>query len=495
MLRRFGILLVLLSAAVASADAPRDRFTLGGYFRIMTRPDLQGGDGRLGFWNLYGRLLNEGPYAALEMKLDVLQEQPGRNDVWASVHAKVEGGSVSTADIFNGNLGQYRVSQLYVKAGNIALDHVTWQLGTLDTYFGDLGLYDAKPAEIFFDTVGLSGRYEHERVQLLVGVGDSGFLTKGANYNTLLTGGGTLRVRIIPSHFELGVGGQYAAEPEVQGNRRAPYQTPGITYEDYFRHEVAQHFVEANPTVEQLFPNPQPARADSWKLIAYVGFGGVGPLLWNNFFINYLKRHPDGPYTETFNGRTFDIHVTEFTDERYQVNAGNEMQLRIIPNLFDLNWGLLYGYHFNKDDQIAANDDNRLFYSTVVRGQIYVTSTLHILIEGSAARELSLNGNQYRLHRDSVFRSSGGISDARGLEFGDSPERDTFQWKGGIVMSPLGRGIYTRPQLRLLYGGQYSNTQAAFGSGFVEDLSQYNVFVGPERHFHHVISLEAEGWF
>src|SRR6476620_8250514 len=114
-MKRFGFLAVLLCAAAASADAPRDRFTLGGYFRIMTRPDLQGGDGRLGFWNLYGRLLNEGPYAALEMELDVLQEQPGRNDVWAAVHAKIEGGSISTADMLNGNLGQYRVSQLYVR--------------------------------------------------------------------------------------------------------------------------------------------------------------------------------------------------------------------------------------------------------------------------------------------------------------------------------------------------------------------------------------------
>lgn len=489
------VLLTLVSAFAASADAPRDRFTLGGYFRIMTRPDLQGGDGRLGFWNLYGRLLNEGPYAALEMKLDVLQQSPGTNDVWASVHAKVEGGSVSTADIFNGNLGQYRLSQLYVNAGNIALSNVTWQVGTLDAYFGDLGLYDAKPAEIFFDTVGFSGRYERERLQLLVGVGDSGFLNKGANYNTMLTGGGMARVRLLPGHFEVGVGGQYAFEPQVQGNVRAPYQTPGITYEDYYRREVAQHFVEANPTVEQLFPNPDAREADSWKLIGYVGFGGYGPLRWNNFFINFLKRHPDGPYTESFNGRTFTIYVTDFTDQRYQVNAGNEMQLTIVPDRFDLNWGVLYGYHYDLDDAIAANDNNRQFYSTVVRGQLYLTETIHFLVEGSAARELSLNGNQYRLHRESVFQSSGGISNARGLEFGDTNERDTIQWKGGLVLNPNGRGIYNRPSLRLLYGGQWSNTHAAFGSGFVENLSQYNVFTGPERHWHHVISLEAEGWF
>lgn len=492
---RLTLLLFALVSSVSFADAPKDRFSGGGYFRIMTRPDLQGGDGRLGFWNLYGRLLNEGPYAALELRLDVLQNAPGRNDVWAAVHGKIEGGSVSTADMLNGNLGQYRVSQLYVRSGNLLLKNVTWQLGTLDSYFGDLGLYDVKPAQVFFDTVGLSGRYDYGRLELLLGVGDSGFFNKGLNYNTMLTGGGTVRVRVLPGHFEVGTGGQYAFEPTVEGNRRAPYQTPGVRYEDFYRREIAQRFVEANPTVEQLFPNPVAAQAASWKVIGYVGFGGWGPLLWNNFFVNYLKRHPEGPYSESFNGRTFNIHVTEFTDERYQINAGNEMQLRIIPDRLDVNWGVLYGHHFDRDNQIGADENNRQFYSTVVRAQVYLTSTVHLLFENALAREISLNGNLFRLSRSSVFKSSDGISDARGLAFGDSTTRDTWQIKGGIVLNPAGRGIYTRPSLRLLYGGQWSNTHAAFGSGFVEDLSQYNVFQGPERHWHHLISLEAEGWF
>jgi len=46
---------------------------VGGYFRVMTRPDFQGGDGRLGYWNLYGRLLNEGPFVALETQLHLLR--------------------------------------------------------------------------------------------------------------------------------------------------------------------------------------------------------------------------------------------------------------------------------------------------------------------------------------------------------------------------------------------------------------------------------------
>src|SRR3954447_6106156 len=125
-IRRFGFLLPLLIASFAFADAPQDRFTLGGYFRIMTRPDLQGGNGRLGFWNLYGRLLNEGPYAALEMRLDVLRNQPGHNDPWAAVQARIEGGSITNADVGNGSLQNFRLSQLYVRAGNILLDRVTW---------------------------------------------------------------------------------------------------------------------------------------------------------------------------------------------------------------------------------------------------------------------------------------------------------------------------------------------------------------------------------
>ena len=59
-LSTFGLLLM--------NNAQAQRAHVGGYFRVMTRPDLQGGSGRLGYWNLYGRLLNEGPYATLDFK-------------------------------------------------------------------------------------------------------------------------------------------------------------------------------------------------------------------------------------------------------------------------------------------------------------------------------------------------------------------------------------------------------------------------------------------
>ena len=132
------VALVTVGPSPARAEAERDRFSAGGYFRVMTRPDFQGGDSRLGYWNLYGRLLNEGPYGALELKLDALPPKPGTGAVWASVHTKIEGGSVFNADAYQGWLGRYAVTQLYVEAGNILLENVIWQVGTLDSYMGDL---------------------------------------------------------------------------------------------------------------------------------------------------------------------------------------------------------------------------------------------------------------------------------------------------------------------------------------------------------------------
>src|SRR5205814_6064160 len=112
----------------AWADAPVSRFSAGGYYRIMTRPDFQGGDSRLGLWNLSGRLLNEGPYGMLQMQLNVLQTDSTRSEPWAMVNARIEGGSFANADTGSGFLSNFRVSGLFVQAGNTLLDHVTCQL-------------------------------------------------------------------------------------------------------------------------------------------------------------------------------------------------------------------------------------------------------------------------------------------------------------------------------------------------------------------------------
>ncbi|MEQ1568424.1 MAG: alpha/beta fold hydrolase, partial [Myxococcota bacterium] len=187
--------MITLLAAVAHAG-PVD---VGGYFRVMARPDTQGGTGRLGYWNLYGRLMNEGPYGMLDFRYDVWAPDPGSDAPWTSVHARIEGGSIQNADPANGNLGQFRLSQTYVKTGNVLLPDVVWQVGTLEYFFGDLGLYDIRPATLFYDTVGATGLYRSPHLEVLAGVGDSGFALRGSRYDALPTAGGAIRVRALES--------------------------------------------------------------------------------------------------------------------------------------------------------------------------------------------------------------------------------------------------------------------------------------------------------
>lgn len=489
-----GALTTLLAGGTLRADTAEDRFAAAGYFRVMARPDFQGGDSRLGFWNLYGRLLNEGPWASLELRLALLKQDPTTQDVWTRVHARVEGGSVTTVDTGNGNLQNFRLTQLYAQAGNILLENVTWQLGTLENFMGDLGLYDFRPATLFNDTVGLSARYQKDGLDILVGAGDSGFSIRGAQYSTILSAGGSARVR-LGKHVEIGAGGQYYFEPKVEGNRFAPYYTPGIDYEDFVRGEVVQTFLEENPGMEDFFPRPVATSSASHRLIGYLGFGGFGPVLWNNLFVNLTKAHPENFTTEEYMGREYTIYTNEFTDERYRLDVGSEVQMRIIPELLDLNVAAWYGHHFDKDNDIVANDNDRTFMSMVARAQLYVTRTTHLLAETSVASEKSTNGNQYRAHFNSVFESTDGIGDPRGLEFGDLDTRKTWQGKIGWVLNPMGFGVYSRPSLRLLYGVQYSNQNNAFGNNFIDTLDDFNVFPNQEEHWHHLLALEAEAWF
>ncbi|MFO0746062.1 MAG: hypothetical protein U1F43_10360 [Myxococcota bacterium] len=501
-MRRLGGVAALAIIAgvtgIARAEAPHDRFSAGGYLRIMTRPDLQGGDGRLGYWNLYGRLLNEGPYAALELKLELLPQTADAHAAWTSVHARIEGGSVQGADSRNGSLSQFRLSQLYARAGNVLLENVTWQIGTLDSWMGDLGLYDLRPAELFYETVGLSARYQAGAVDLLVGVGDSGYLLRGERYDSALTAGSWLRLS-LGRHAQVGVGGQLVGEPQIRGNRFAPHATPGVGYEDYVRGEVVEAFAAQNPGELDQFPKPEPRSNLAWKAIFYLGFG-AGPLRWNNLFAKVAKKPAEQFVTETFDvegvPRDFVIHTHDLTDQRYSFQIGDEAQLTLVENRLDVVIGLLYGSDWDEDnDGVVPSDDDRWYGSAIVRLQAYATNELHFLLETSLAREKSENGNAYRRYADSIFTGQDGLSDPRGLEYGDSDTRDTWQLKVGPVLSPLGLGVFTRPSFRLLYGLQWSSQINAFGNSLVESLDQFNVYGAPNQRWHHLIALEVEAWF
>ncbi len=490
------LLLFGLWAVTASAQTLPDRFGAAGYFRIQARPDFQGGNGRLGLWNLYGRLMNEGPYAVLELKLDVLQAAPGTQEAWASLLGRIEGGSFQNADPAGGKLDQFRVSELYVKAGNVLLENVTWQLGSLKYEYGDLGLYDMRPATLLDDTLGVSGHYRGSRVDVLMGLGDSGFAVRGANYVPLLTGALGIKVRLVDT-LEIGLGAQGAYEPFIEGNRNSSYTTPDIPYEELYRGEAAQRFVERNPTLEGLLPRPRQASTPniSWRAVGSLTFSNWGPIKSNSFYVGFRRLHPQRLMTETYRGLEYAFFVADFTRDRYQLQMGDQLNVTLIPNRLDALASFIYGDDTDFQNTLAASEANRTYLSALLRLQLYVTSTLHILAEGVWAQERSKNGNLYRQHYDSIFRSTGGVADSRGLEFGDSPTRTTVQGKAGVVLNPSGYGIFARPSLRLLYGVQYSTQQAAFGNAFTESLDQYGWFTGAEVHWHHLVSLEAEGWF
>ena len=497
MRRASGALLVGLSltfAGAAHADAQADRFGAAGYFRINTRPDLQGGNGALGFWNLYGRLLNEGNFGQLDMRLDLLQADPGTDDPYADVHARVDCTSFGQSDANNGSLAQCHFSQFYVEAGNVLLPHVKFRLGTQEYYHNDLGVYDFRPTSLFTDTIGLSADYNVDKLELLFLIGDAGFAIHGTNYNTVLVGGAVANFR-VSDHFNFGGGIEGRYEPKVEGDRNAPYVTANLNYADYLRKEIVQNFLEQNPGQENNFPRPTATDANSWDFMGFVEFGGFGPIQWNTLQMRFSKRHPQQSTTETFNGKTYDIFIKGITDERYALGGGDQLMLTIVPKKLDLVWAGYAEYDLDKDNKVGPSDNNRFIWSTLARAIYYLSPTVHYLTEGSFAYEHSLNGNAYRDHADSIFNSTGGVSDSRGLEFGDSDLRTTVQLKTGFTLNPTGFGIFARPELRLLYGLQYSSQQAAFGSGFNESLNQYNQFVGPERHWHSVISIEAEGWF
>ena len=481
------LLSLLLTTAVANP------VSVGGYMRVMTRPDLQGGSGTLGYWNLYGRLLNERPYASLDLKMDLLPDQQN-NLPWTSLYTRLEGNSIGGADAQNGSMQNFRLSQVYLLSGNVGIKDVQWRMGTQESYFGDLGLYDMRPAEIFYGMVGVSGRYQTKRMEVILGAGDSGYSMLGETYNTIFTGGGSFRYRPV-DRFEFGFGGQYNWEKGIQGNQNSPYLTPNSSYEDFIRGEVVQNYMQEHPYQAEGFPDPVLSDANSYKAVGYIGFGGFGPLIWNNFYATYQKLHPEKRSQEEYQGQVYDIFTTGLTDQRTILLFGNEMQLKVIPKRFDIAWGFLYGDQRDGDNDIAPSDYDRIYKSTVLRSQIYLTPTLHFLLESSIASEYSRNGNAYREHADSLFSNTEGSADSRGFENGDSDTRTTWQSKAGIVINPTGIGIFARPSLRILYGSQYSNQNNAFGNSFVETVNQYNYFGNVEQHWHHLFAVETEAWF
>jgi hypothetical protein len=490
-------LLALLAGPLVAEGAE-----VGGYVRVAARPDLQGGQGQLGYWNLYGRLLNEGSWVALGFRQELLERTPGRE--WAAFNLRVEGQSLGTGGYYS-SISQLGFSQINVEGGVPALPNVTWRVGTLNTWMGDLGLYDMRPAALFDHTIGTSARIRRDRWEVLVGAGDSGLGLKGWAYHVVGTVGA--QARFSPGErLHLGLGGQFLHEPKGEGNPVAAHRTPGIEYEPWIRGDVLDDFLASGDVDVTNFPDPVAIAANSWRVVGSLEFGDLGPLRWNSLFARVERLHPDvNPQTPSASGQKVYLYPTSLTDERDVFLIGNEMQVTLWPERLDGVWSVLGGVHLDGDNDVVPTDDARSYLSTVIRLQAYLTPSVHLLLESSAAEERSRNGTTWRNHADSVFETSDGIvQDTNGLLYGDSDKRQTWQGKGGIVFNPLGRGIYSRPSLRLLYGAQFSTENMAYGSGqsqlemfglVASARDQYSDFPTLESHWHHILAIETEAWF
>ena len=169
-----------------------DGASLGGYARLLARPDLAGGDGRLGYWNLYGSALERmGPWVSLDPRAAVLRKSSG---AWSDLHLKIEGPGPLGADAGRGSLETLGLTQAH-SAGASQGSPYTLRVGSLATWYGDLGSHDMRPARLFDGALGVALEGRHAAWSYLVGVGDAGFGMKGAEYNAVVNAGASVHYR------------------------------------------------------------------------------------------------------------------------------------------------------------------------------------------------------------------------------------------------------------------------------------------------------------
>lgn len=501
------------------------RAFFNGYFRAMARSDFGYNSPTLGWWPLYGRLMNETPWMMAEAGFHTVMPEK-KSDPRATVVMKVEGGSFRNTDAGMGSLSNYRITQMYLETENVVFRHFITQTGTLWYNMGYIGIYDMYVAQTMWETAGFRAGHRWDTMEYFVGIGDSGYhiheQRKGSNsfanikndigYTSVPTAGALYKVNLhkfsllrpvtsILKHLQSGISFMYFYEPASEGNPNAPHQTQGIDIQDIMRQQSLEKYFLANPGQEENFPWPEATSASSFRGTWWLGFAlGVkmGPvsLNWSDLSVQFVKKHPDVAVTESYNGVTRDIYITEFTDEKYEFQIVNETAWTIWPGLVDMNIGLAFGKAWDNDNLYRPDDANRTIMSFVIRPQVYITRDLHILTEVSYAREKSTRGYRYREHYDSIQSNIGGVPDDDGLEWGDTDTKHTWQFKVGPIISPAGKGINTRPQIRLLYGVQNSNVHAAFGTSYDESLERRNVWNRrQDLHWHHMVSLEVEHWF
>ena len=80
-----------------------------------------------------------------------------------------------------------------------------------------------------------------------------------------------------------------------------------------------------------------------------------------------------------------------------------------------------------------ASTDNSVRFSPLIRLEVAPTDLLHVLAESAYSVQHSYNGDVWN----------------------GADTLHIWQGKAGLVLSPKGLGLLTRPHLRLLYGAQF----------------------------------------
>lgn len=490
------------------------------YFRMSAQDDFGYNSPTLGWGPFYGRLMNETPWLMADFGYHVVRpETPGGER--ATLFMRIEGGSFRGYNVGQGSLGNFNINHIWLETENVLLKTLVTQTGNLWYNMGYIGIFDNFTSQVFYDTIGFRAGQRTKWFEYFAGVGDSGWTTyrnrtydgwDGHQYATIPTVGGLVKLnlyefqalkgfsnRFMPK-WQIGTTFQMMWERENETLRGAPYQTPNVQYADVMRGEAFKKFMLENPGNADFFPWAQPARGNYWRYTAWTGFGGpeIGPfkVYWNDLSVRFEKKAPQIAVKETYDGETKDIYISQFTDERYEFSLYDEIQLRLLPNHFDLNMGFGFGKSWDNDNRIRPDDYNMTRYAFVIRPMWYITEHLHYLLELVYAREKSTIGNRYREHFNSIKSNTQGAPDTEGLEWGDTDTKYTYQIKTGFTINPAGRGIYSRPVIRLLYGVQHSNVQAAFGNSFEESLNRRNQFnLNRDIHWHHMARVEVEHWF
>ena len=155
----------------------------------------------------------------------------------------------------------------------------------------------------------------------------------------------------------------------------------------------------------------------AYKIVGGAKWQGDGVIRRADTYVNFTRELP-----------------TADNDRRglHSLTVGHELQLATSERT-ELGFGAMLTWSFSSADFKQASTDNSIRFSPLIRMEVAPTDLLHALVETAYSVQHSYNG---------------GIWDGADL-------LHIWQGKVGLILSPKGLGLLTRPHLRLLYGAQF----------------------------------------